>query len=230
MTGRSARRHCERCGECCLGSSPTLQREDARLLREGVLSRDRVYTIRPGELVRDNVNAALVKTEGELLKVRERDGGGGCEYYDSGARTCRIYTDRPGQCAALACWDAAEFRRVYAGPKAARADVVEDPVLLRLITEHEERCSHRALGDLTARIPREGEAAVARVLEMLRFDHGLRQLLPRRLGMAPAELDFFFGRPLTRTIVMYGLQVVREPDGSFLLTRLDPPSSHSPEA
>jgi hypothetical protein len=33
-------------------------------------------------------------------------------------------------------------------------------------------------------------------------------------------MDFFFGGPLTETIVMFGLKVERQADGGFLLTSL----------
>jgi hypothetical protein len=44
--------------------------------------------------------------------------------------------------------------------------------------------------------------------------------LAQKLGLKIEEMDFFFGRPLTETIVGFGLKVVREADGGFLLTRL----------
>jgi hypothetical protein len=49
-------------------------------------------------------------------------------------------------------------------------------------------------------------------------------LIPERLSVDSDEMDLILGRPLTKTIVMFGLKVVREPDGSFFLTVLDPSS------
>ncbi|MBW1701584.1 MAG: hypothetical protein JRJ50_05575 [Deltaproteobacteria bacterium] len=70
-------------------------------------------------------------------------------------------------------------------------------------------------------IEKEGEKAVERILELLRFDHHIRTFTTKKLGIDSGETDFYFGRPVTQTITMFGLQVVREPDGSFFLTILD---------
>jgi hypothetical protein len=67
-----------------------------------------------------------------------------------------------------------------------------------------------------------GETAVEKILAILKFDHDIRSLTHANLGIDPDELDLIFGRPLTQTIAMFGLKVVREPDGSFLLTLSDP--------
>jgi len=48
-------------------------------------------------------------------------------------------------------------------------------------------------------------------------------LIPEKLGVDSDEIDLILGRPLTETIIMFGLKVIREPDGSFLLTLLDSP-------
>jgi hypothetical protein len=46
----------------------------------------------------------------------------------------------------------------------------------------------------------------------------VRNFTVKKLGIDSGEMDFYFGRPLTETITMFGLEVVREPDGSFFLT------------
>jgi len=70
-------------------------------------------------------------------------------------------------------------------------------------------------------IPENGEKAVEKILELLKFDFHLRPFLARKFGLRVEGMDFFFGRPLTETIVMFGLKVERQPDGGFLLTKRD---------
>jgi len=221
------RTHCIRCGECCLNSSPTLQKQDISLAYEGPIKRSDLYTIRDGELVRDNIRDELKVTDTELIKVREKEPGGGCIFYEDGEKACTIYEHRPAQCKALACWDESEFMRVYAGPKADRRDIVRDNNLLRLIDEHEKRCAYAQLERYVKKIESDGEKAVEKILEILKFDNDIRLLIPERLGVDSYEMDLILGRPLTKTIAMFGLKVVREPDESFLLTLLDsPPNPH----
>ncbi len=222
MTERATRDHCIRCGECCMGSSPTLQMADVSLVHDGLIEKKALYTVRAGELVMDNINGRLVATDTEFIKVREKEGGRACCFYEKDTRACGIYESRPIQCRALACWDETEFMKVYARPKLARRDIVRDPGLLKLMKAHDETCDYGKLGRRVKAIPEDGDAAVEAVLKLLKFDHDLRTLAERKLGMDPREMDFFFGRSLTATIPMFGLRVVEKPDGTFFLTVADP--------
>lgn len=222
------RDHCIRCGECCLRSSPSLQIIDAPLVHESLIRRSDIFTIRVGELVRDNIRDELKVTDKELIKVREKEARGGCIYYDEAGKKCTIYGHRPAQCKALACWDESEFMRVYATPSADRKEIIHDRTLLRLIAEHERRCSYTRLDCCIRQIGQDGERAVKKVLEILKFDHDIRSLIPEKLAVDFDEIDLILGRPLTETIAMFGLKVVREPDGSFLLTVLDSSPSKPP--
>jgi len=215
------RDHCIRCGECCLRSSPSLQLTDVPIVNESVIERSDLYSVRVGELVRDNIRDELKVTDTELIKVREKEPGGGCIFYEDAEKACTIYGHRPAQCKALACWDESEFMRVYAGPKADRRDIVRDNNLLRLIDEHEKRCAYAQLERYVKKIESDGEKAVEKILEILKFDNDIRLLIPEKLGVDSYEMGLILGRPLTKTIAMFGLKVVREPDGSFFLTMLD---------
>lgn len=215
------RDHCIRCGACCLRASPSLQISDIPCVTEGPIKRSDLYTLRAGELVQDNIQGGLKKTEREVIKVREREDNGACIFYDEADSSCVIYEHRPIQCAAMTCWDHAEFMRVYREPKADRRDFIRDSQLLRLMEAHEERCGYDRLDRYVREIETSGEKAVEKILGILKFDHDIRSLVPERLDVNPDELDLVFGRPLTETITMFGLKVVREPDGSFLLTLSD---------
>lgn len=217
------RTHCIRCGECCLGSSPTLQIADVSLVYDGFIDRGDLYTIRLGELVRDNIRGELRVTDKEIIKIKEKEKNLGCIYYDEKAKACTIYEYRPIQCKALACWDESEFMRVYARPKVDRKDIIRDKIILGLMKEHDKRCSYSELDKGVRQIEQEGERAIGRILEALRFDQHIRTFTSKKLGIDSSEMDFLFGRPLTQTITMFGLKVIKKSDGSFFLTVLDSP-------
>lgn len=191
-------------------------------MAKGLIKTEDVYTIRKGELVYDNVKDEMILTDSEVIKLRENKENSGCIYYDDGGKACLIYDHRPAQCAALACWDTTQFMEVYNSPKATRKDMVTDKILLGLIEEHERRCGYHALETLVKAIEVEGEKAVNKIIESLKFDYNLRPFITKKLGIDPKAMDFMFGRPLTETIIMFGLKVTRDPDNCFFLTTLDP--------
>ena len=212
------RDHCIRCGECCHKSSPTLHREDLSLLKKGVVKREHLYTIRKGEAVHDNVQGCVVNARVEMIKVRE-GAEGGCIFFDENGSACAIYENRPAQCAALQCWDNKVFMEVYERSRLDRQSAVDNEILMGLIEGHEKRCAYEILEGQLKNITAEGEKAIEEVLRILQFDFELRPMVMKKLGLPPKEMDFFFGRPLVDTIGMFGLKVVRETDGSFLLTK-----------
>lgn len=196
--------------------------QDLTLIKNGTLQKCNLYAIRRGELVNDTISDGLTITPRELIKICERGGErGGCIYYDEAGRACTIYEQRPAQCSALKCWDTTEFLRVYGGPKPVRKDIIEDRILLGVIEEHEKRCSYSTLETYVKQVEVDGEKAVEKILELLRFDHHLRPFMSEKLGLNPEETDLFFGRSLIETVTMFGLKVTREPDGTFSLTTAD---------
>ena len=218
-----SRTHCIRCGECCLTSSPTLQADDLPKLKKGLIKTHDLYTIRAGELVRDNIQNQLKFAENELIKLKEKGPGKGCLYYDEKGRACKIYEYRPAQCSALYCWDEQEFIRVHKGPKLERKTIIHDGVLLGLVEQHESKCSYRLIDNLVQQIETQGTAAVDELIALLRFDHELRPFVSEKMGLDLNDMDLIFGRPLTKTITMFGLKVIQQPDGSFYLTVTETP-------
>ncbi len=198
-----------------------MQIADVSLVYDGFIERGNLYTIRLGELVRDNIRGELKVTDKEIIKIKEKEKNRGCIYYDEKAKACTIYEYRPIQCKALACWDESEFMRVYARPKVDRRDIIRDKIVLGLMNEHDRRCSYSELDKCVGQIKKEGEEAVGKILEALRFDHHIRAFTSKKLGIDLSEMGFLFGRPLTQTITMFGLKVIKKSDGSFFLTVLD---------
>ncbi len=217
------RNSCVRCGECCLRSSPSLQKEDIPLVLEGHIRKKDLFTVRIGETLWDNVREEVRPAAEEIVKVK--DTGDACVFYDDTQKACLIYEHRPAQCVALECWDPSKFMAVYARPKARREDLLEDGVVRELIREHDKRCSYEKITILVQKIESKGEAAVEQITEILKFDYHLRPFVCKKLGINPDVTDFLFGRPLIDTVSQFGLQVIRKPDSTFFLTTLEKPPS-----
>lgn len=217
----SARDHCIRCGECCIKSSPTLHIQDLPLIKSGFIKKSRLFTIRPGELVWDNINDELVASPHEMIKIRTMEGESkGCVFYDRAEKACTIYNERPVQCSVLKCWDTTDFIKTFKSPNLERKDIIQDGLLLGLIEKHEQRCSYLRLERHVQQIESMGDKAVEKIIDSLQFDFQLRPFISKKTGINPSEMDFIFGRPLIQTIIMFGLKVDREPDGSFFLTTI----------
>ena len=208
---------CKRCGKCCESSSPTLHKSDQRLVTTQHIKWTNLYTLRKGELVWDNIHRKVIQAPSEMIKIRERENGG-CVCYDAEKRACTIYSYRPSECVALFCEDTSRFFEVYNTPRLTRRDVIREASLLRLIEEQELKCPYEDLVEWILRIKSEGEKAVNRVIQLLRFDYDIRRLVNERLGVPYFLMDLLFGRPMMLTISAFGLKVVKAPDGSFLLT------------
>jgi len=216
------RTECIKCGECCRKASPTLHLSDVRMIESGLMPLKDLYTIRIGEPVYDNLNGRIGPSPTEMIKIRERPGDEGCVFlhFDDKVATCLIYEERPCQCRAMKCWDDSEFKEIYAQPRASRWDMVRDEKTLLLMDEHESRCGYEMVKELLRAIGEKGESAVQNLLELIRFDYHIRPFTNQRLGVPFAEMEFYFGRPLSGTIEAFGLQLTRRMDGSFFLTTL----------
>jgi hypothetical protein len=120
----------------------------------------------------------------------------------------------------MACWDPARFMKVYQETKLTRMDAIKNPVIAGLVRAHESKCSYEAAEGHVKRVEMEGDKAVEAIIQILRFDDRLRPYLSQKLDLDLKEMDFILGRPMTDTIVMFGLKVEKRPDGNFYLTTL----------
>ncbi len=208
---------CKRCGKCCESSSPTLHVSDLPAVANHHLDWARLYTVRKGEYVWDNINRKLAQASTEMIKVRQA-GDGSCIYFNSKEKACTIYSHRPAECVALFCEDTSRFFEIYETPRLTRNYVIRDRSLVRLMEEQELRCPYDSLAEWVGRINSVGEQAVEKIIELLRFDYELRNIVRKKLGIPPSYLDLLFGRPMIQTIEAFGLRVIREDDGTFFLT------------
>ena len=83
---------------------------------------------------------------------------------------------------------------------------------------HDERCDYAHLTELAPAL-NEDETARREFLEIVEYDRAFRELVADKQAALPLELDFLFGRPLLRTVVMYGLDARPAPDGGIMLVQ-----------
>ncbi|KPJ79167.1 MAG: hypothetical protein AMJ54_00485 [Deltaproteobacteria bacterium SG8_13] len=201
---------CQRCGTCCKKGGPALHKKDRVLVESGRLPLTDLFTIRRGELARDNVRGTLQPLDTEIVKIKAREAASWtCRYYSDHDSACRIYSTRPLECRVLQCWDTREIERLYSVGRLRRKDLLV-PVegLWDLIVDHDRRCSYESLHRLTRRLKSGGgEADAGKVLEVIQYDAELRDLVNERGNLDPEMLDFLFGRPLTRTVGQFGIRV-----------------------
>ena len=215
---------CQRCGVCCEKGGPSLHLKDRHLVDSGRIPARRLFTIRRGELARDNVKGTLIPLTAEIIKIKGQSGRWTCQFYDSQTRGCGIYDHRPVECRALNCRDTRRIANIYDTDRLTRQDLLSGVRgLWELVEDHEQHCSYEGLD---ARIregmshgPRlKGEAAI---LEILRFDAHIRQLAVEKGGLDSRMLEFIFGRPLADTIRMFGVKPVKQ-NGAYVLVPFGP--------
>jgi Fe-S-cluster containining protein len=225
----ATRPHCIRCGVCCSKGSPTLLKDDVALLRSAVLRPEHLVTIRRGELAYCPQEEKLMPSETELIKIKETPGSRTCCFFRPGDKECSIYESRPAQCRQQECWNTQSGEEIGKGSWLNRQDLLQSVgQLWAVIQRHEDRCSYDEFNRIMARLEATKGSTVGDLLELLRFDHHVRQFLGEKLGIDTELMVFFFGRPLTEAVEAYGLTVESDKDGSFVLTTSDT-NPHSSE-
>ena len=203
---------------------PTLHEDDAALFEKGILKQNNLFTLRKGEVVR-NTDDTLMALEQEMIKIKGRGEAWTCMFYDDEQKECRIYDQRPIECRALKCWDLRKLNEAMAKPRLQRKHLINpDDGILKIIGAHEQRCSYEILeASVQGLRGPDADKAVEKILDLLRYDEYTRLFLIEKLNLDPNAMDFFFGRPLTTTIRMFGLCVKQEGDTPLLA----PLESHS---
>jgi Fe-S-cluster containining protein len=160
--------------------------------------------------------------EREMIKIKGQGQAWSCLFYDKERSICTIYEDRPRECRALKCWDLRHLKEVMGTPLLQRKDLI-DPGdgILKIIDAHEERCSYTALESKVKQLQKaDAEKAVEKILDTLQYDDYMRPFVVEKLSIDQDVMDFLFGRPLTKTIHMFGLRVEQE-GNTFILLPMD---------
>lgn len=219
VTGAYALRpHCVRCGTCCEKGSPTLLKQDDVLFFNGVITPTDVFTIRVGEHIYDPDSEQTAPAEKEFVKIRESQDGRTCVFLDSADKSCGIYGSRPVQCRRQECWN--PKTTLHEGDELlSRKDLLGAAGdLWTIIEKHEERCAHNDFSREIARLSATKGQTVDDLLNILAFDHHVRDFVRSNIGVDPSFTDFFFGRPLSLILGQYGLRLYENEDGSYYLT------------
>jgi len=199
---------CKRCGQCCRKGGPALHTQDLPLIQDGTIPLADIVTLRAGEWVFDQPAQQVVPLDGEMLKIKGRDGSWTCLYLSPESNLCGMYASRPAECEALFCEDTAPLQAMYGKDRLRRADLLpEGHPLLELMAEHDRRCAPARMEEL-AKGAREGDHEAGEALkEMVVYDLEMRRLVPQKSGM-PAELnEFLFGRPLRVLLAAMNVKV-----------------------
>ncbi len=210
---------CQRCGTCCKAGGPALHHEDIELVQSGKIPLKDLYTIRKGELARDNVKGTLQPVASELIKIKGVGRTWTCCYYDEDSKGCTVYENRPLECRVLNCRDTTAIEAIYDQQRLTRKDLLDAvPHLWNLVEEHEKKCSYPVLAELAARLKAGSDQVAAdNLVERVGYDLHLRELVTEKGKPDPALLDFLFGRPLTDTLPGFGLQS-RQKGGKLVIT------------
>jgi Fe-S-cluster containining protein len=193
---------CARCGTCCRKGGPALHAQDRDLVAQGLIHTRHLFTIRPGEVVDDQIRGVLSALDGDLIKIKGRGGTWACCQFDEARSACRIYAHRPLECRALACRDTSGIEAAYGEPRLTRRDLLSGiEGLWELIEEHQRRCDHGLIRRLLEDSGPAGADAQRRALaEMIRYDEELRRMVVARGGLETGMTDFLFGRPLRQSL------------------------------
>jgi Fe-S-cluster containining protein len=210
---------CARCGTCCEKGGPGFHRDDRALIEKGGIPSKYLYTIRRGEIARDNVQGCLGPVDSDIIKIKGREDTWSCVFFNEAEKSCTIYDHRPLECRALKCWDTRELEEIYAGELLTRQDLISGVAgLWDLIKDHQAHCDYEEIRNLIKDLQSgNSEHARRRLSEIIRYDAEIRELVVSKGGMDPEMLDFLFGRPLVKTLPSYGLRVRRQGDKIILM-------------
>jgi len=199
---------CKQCGTCCLKGGPTLHSDDRPLIRSGVLALGDLVTIRRHEPVLSPLTNALEHARQEFVRVRGSAGSWRCPFLTE-ALTCGIYSQRPLECRALACWDTAAIEALIYRDVLTRLDLIPtDAPLREEMIRHETACPHERFAALAIEYGKNGNQRVPPALRaMIEQDLEIRHAAVCRHGLTRDEELFAFGRPFFLTLDAYGLEL-----------------------
>lgn len=209
---------CTRCGICCEKGGPGFHLADRMLIDKGVIPSRYLYTIRKGELAHDNVQGCLKPVDSDIIKIKGKDARWMCIFFDEFKKGCTIYDDRPLECRALKCWDTRELEQIYANSRLTRRDLVSQVNgLWDLIEDHQARCDYNKIQLMIKDLAgSKRNRARRKLIEIIRYDAEIRNMVVSRGGLDADMLDFLFGRPLTQTLGNYGIKIHQESTKIYL--------------
>lgn len=205
---------CLRCGTCCRKGGPTLHIADRPLVEQGKILLEDLFTIRAGEMARDNVRGELIPVAADHIKLKGSGEGWTCCYYDEVSKGCGEYENRPLECRLLTCWDTVELEKVYGRDLLSREDLLAGvEKLWDLVSGHQQRCSYESARKLIIRLHSSSHNSARReLLQMIQYDIEIRRLVIEKGGPGAQLHEFLFGRPMSETLKAEGLNLQARPN------------------
>jgi len=189
---------CKRCGTCCKKGGPALHDEDKQIIDQGSIPLASLYTIRKGELARNNVTGGLIVLPIEIIKIKSRPDESVCMYYHDKDASCEIYDKRPFECRAMECWNSDKIAALYDQNRLTRARLLEKvDWLIDLVNIHESECDLDKVQALVNDREAGDAGAASALTEMINYDFHLRSVVTEKGNISSDMLDFVFGRPLS---------------------------------
>jgi Fe-S-cluster containining protein len=211
-------RECRRCGTCCKKGGPCFHLEDKILIEKGIILSKYLYTVREYELCYDNVRESILPAASDIIKIKGQKNSLACIFFNEKENECTIYDNRPLECRALKCWDTREIEKIYSKNRLTRKDLLSNVEgLWDLVEDHQKQCSYEKL-TLFIDILKKGQKdkALKGILDIIKYDAQIRELVVQKGGLDPEMTDFIFGRPITETIRIYGFKIKKQ-NGSYRL-------------
>jgi Fe-S-cluster containining protein len=209
---------CRRCGTCCKKGGPSFHIEDKMLIERGTVPLKYIYTIRENERCYDNIKECFMPASSDIIKLKGQKGSRTCIFFNERDKGCTIYDARPMECRILKCWDTEGIKRIYAKNRLTRKDLISSiEGLWELVEGHQERCSYDMLKIFIDALGKDNRnEALEGILNIIEYDKKIRTLTVQKAGLDPELTDFLFGRPITETIRIYGINI-KEKGGKYIL-------------
>lgn len=208
MDTGSEQTSCKQCGICCTNGGAALHGADISLLRQGLIPRRDLITIRKGEFAHNPVSNTIQATKSEIVKLRGTAQEWTCCYYDPVSKGCRIYDNRPLACSTLKCWDPKESLELVGSDLLTRLDILEgDDFLQAMVRDYENTCPLPDFTALSHDLERQAAETLAYLEASVNRDLEFRNQAVAQSVTVLEEEMFLFGRPLFQLLQPFGLGV-----------------------
>lgn len=214
---------CDRCGQCCEKGGPALHQDDlAIVLEEKCLDLSDLCTIRQGEMVWDQPEGKFLSLAAEMVKIKPGPEGTACKFFDKTDKSCSIYRRRPLECRLLLCKDDSHLRNAYREERITRSDLLpKGHPVTELICEHEELCRAGKIAAIAEELAATGRSKdIGYLAKAYDFDKNIRAATTEKTGLDIEDMDFFFGRPVSRLLAQWGIDISTGKTGSIKI-RMD---------
>ena len=193
---------CIHCGKCCTNGGPALHTDDKLLVEQKRIPLEHLFTIRKGEPAWDNVLNQFVWVTSDIIKIKGNGSSWECYYYDSDAKRCTIYGNRPTECRIFKCSNPSESKAIHGKNYLGRADLLSSVEgLWDLILEHQKHCSYDPIKQM---IKSNADHSILPNNEffknLIKYDSVTRTKTVELVKINPQWVDFLFGQPVSTVI------------------------------